>query len=49
MTVRGNAQALRAPENDIRDWIKAWNEDDPKPFVWTKEADEIPRPPRLMS
>ena len=27
-------------ENDIRAWIDAWN-DDPKPFVWTKTADEI--------
>ena len=24
-----------ALENDIRDWIKTWNED-PKPFIWTK-------------
>ncbi|MQA11474.1 MAG: IS630 family transposase, partial [Pseudonocardiaceae bacterium] len=30
----------RALENDIRDWIKTWN-DDPQPFVWTKDADEI--------
>jgi hypothetical protein len=27
-------------EADIRAWIEAWNED-PKPFVWTKTADEI--------
>ena len=27
-------------EADIRKWINAWNED-PKPFVWTKTADEI--------
>ena len=32
--------SLRALENDIRDWIKVWN-DDPKPFIWTKTADEI--------
>jgi hypothetical protein len=25
---------------DVRAWIKNWNED-PKPFVWTKTADEI--------
>ncbi len=25
---------------DIRAWIEVWN-DDPKPFVWTKTADEI--------
>ncbi|MFC5142900.1 IS630 family transposase, partial [Actinomycetospora rhizophila] len=23
-----------------RAWIKAWN-DDPKPYVWTKTADDI--------
>jgi transposase len=27
-------------ETDIRSWIKDWNAD-PKPFVWTKTADEI--------
>ena len=27
-------------EADIQAWIEAWN-DDPKPFVWTKTADEI--------
>ena len=27
-------------EADIRKWIKEWNKD-PKPFVWTKTADEI--------
>jgi transposase len=27
-------------ENDIRKWINEWNKD-PKPFVWTKTADEI--------
>ena len=27
-------------ETDLRAWIQAWN-DDPKPFVWTKTADEI--------
>ncbi|MDQ2729032.1 MAG: IS630 family transposase, partial [Actinomycetota bacterium] len=25
---------------DIRDWIKAWNEN-PKPFIWTKTAEQI--------
>lgn len=33
-------QSLRALENDLRDWIQTWNED-PKPFTWTKTADEI--------
>jgi hypothetical protein len=27
-------------EADIRKWINAWNKD-PKPFVWTKTADQI--------
>src|SRR5512132_2292075 len=27
-------------EADLRAWIAAWNED-PKPFVWTKTADEL--------
>ncbi|MFE2562198.1 IS630 family transposase, partial [Streptomyces sp. NPDC059352] len=29
-----------ALEKDIRTWIAAWNTD-PKPYVWTKTADEI--------
>jgi transposase len=31
---------VRELEADIRAWIDAWN-DDPRPFVWTKTADEI--------
>jgi transposase len=27
-------------ERDIRIWINEWN-NDPKPFIWTKTADEI--------
>jgi hypothetical protein len=27
-------------ETDIRKWITEWNKD-PKPFMWTKSADEI--------
>lgn len=27
-------------EADIRTWVKHWNED-PKPFIWTKTAEEI--------
>jgi hypothetical protein len=27
-------------EADIRAWMTTWNQD-PKPFVWTKTADEI--------
>jgi hypothetical protein len=30
----------RALGNDIRAWIEQWNRD-PKPFAWTKTADEI--------
>jgi hypothetical protein len=27
-------------EDDVNAWIAAWN-DNPKPFVWTKTADQI--------
>ena len=37
---RGVHKSVAALENDVRDWITAWN-DDPKPFRWTKTADEI--------
>jgi transposase len=37
---RGVHTSVPALEADIRDWIKNYN-DDPKPFVWTKTADEI--------
>jgi transposase len=37
---RAAHKSLRALENDIRDWITTWNAD-PRPFVWTKDADEI--------
>jgi hypothetical protein len=33
-------RSTQALEKDIRDWIKNWNEN-PRPFVWTKTADEI--------
>ena len=32
--------SVQALENDIRDWIATWN-DNPRPFTWTKTADEI--------
>jgi transposase len=35
--VHKNVQQLEA---DIRNWIDTWN-DNPRPFVWTKTADEI--------
>jgi hypothetical protein len=33
-------RSIQALEKDIRDWIAAWN-DNPKPFIWTKTAEEI--------
>jgi transposase len=39
--LRRSAHAsVRELEADIRAWAGAWN-DDPRPFVWTKTADEI--------
>jgi transposase len=37
---RGVHKNLHALEKDIRDWVASWNEN-PRPFVWTKTADEI--------
>jgi transposase len=37
---RGVHRSIHALENDIRAWIQQWNAD-PKPFAWTKTADEI--------
>jgi transposase len=37
---RGAHRSVRALNADIRAWIDTWN-DDPKPFVWTKTADQI--------
>jgi transposase len=37
---RGTHKSLHALETDIRDWITTWNQD-PKPFTWTKNTDEI--------
>jgi hypothetical protein len=37
---RGVHTSVQALEADIRNWIKTWN-DNPRPFVWTKTADEI--------
>src|SRR5664280_409858 len=37
---RGDHRSVQALEADIRNWIKAWNED-PKPFIWTKTAEQI--------
>ncbi len=32
--------SVQALEQDVRDWIATWN-DNPKPFVWRKSAEEI--------
>ncbi|WP_409471681.1 hypothetical protein [Streptomyces sp. HC307] len=37
---RGAHKNVQALEADIRAWVKDWNED-PKPFIWTKTAEEI--------
>ena len=37
---RGVHTSVQALENDIRQWIATWN-DNPRPFTWTKTADEI--------
>jgi len=37
---RGAHRSVRALNADIRAWIDSWNQD-PKPFIWTKTADEI--------
>jgi transposase len=36
----GVHKSVQALEADIRAWIEHWNED-PRPYVWTKTADEI--------
>jgi hypothetical protein len=36
----GTHRSVRQLNADIRAWIDTWN-DDPKPFVWTKTADQI--------
>jgi transposase len=40
MIRRGAHKSVQALEADIRAWISAWN-DDPKPFVWKKTAEQI--------
>jgi len=37
---RGAHRSTRALDADIRTWIDHWNQD-PKPYVWVKTADEI--------
>ncbi|MGH8974118.1 MAG: IS630 family transposase [Acidimicrobiia bacterium] len=37
---RGTHRSTKELENSIRSWVETWN-DDPRPFVWHKTADEI--------
>src|SRR3954452_5287068 len=37
---RGAHKSVRALNADIRAWIETWN-DNPRPFVWTKTAEDI--------
>lgn len=37
---RSDHRSVQALEADLRAWVAAWNEN-PKPFVWTKTADQI--------
>jgi transposase len=37
---RGTHRSVRELNNDIRGWINDWNEN-PRPYVWTKTADQI--------
>lgn len=37
---RAGHRSVAALEADVKAWIDAWNTD-PKPFVWTRTADEI--------
>jgi hypothetical protein len=37
---RGAHKSVHALEADIRSWIADWNSD-PRPFIWTKTAEEI--------
>jgi transposase len=37
---RGTHRSVRQLNTDIRSWIDTWNEN-PRPFVWTKTADQI--------
>jgi len=37
---RGTHRSVTALNTDIRAWMKTWN-DDPRPYVWTKTAEQI--------
>jgi transposase len=40
MIRRGAHKSVQALEADIRSWVAAWNKD-PRPFIWTRTAQEI--------
>ena len=44
---RSDHRSVQALEADIRNWVKGWNED-PKPFIWTKTAEQILDRTRLL-
>lgn len=37
---RSDQRSVQALEKDLRNWVKAWNQN-PKPFIWTKTAEQI--------
>lgn len=37
---RSDHRSVQALENDIRQWVAAWNEK-PQPFIWVKTAEQI--------
>jgi len=37
---RGVHRSVAALETDVRSWLEHWNQN-PRPFVWAKTADEI--------
>jgi len=37
---RSDHRSVHALEKDIRGWVKNWNQN-PKPFIWTKNAEQI--------
>ena len=37
---RSDHRFVQALEKDLRAWAAAWN-DDPKPFIWVKTAEQI--------
>jgi hypothetical protein len=40
LLVRSDHRSVQALDKDIRDGVKAWN-DNPRPFLWTKSAEDI--------